>query len=177
MAKLENVLLQLRALHPTHTFEPIDKASTAHADDDRYPDQMIGVNVDGVLIVDPYFSSCGRFYVDPQTAHSIPKSLADALLHVNCSFTQSQLLQSSLLQFRHIHIHRITDELIASTVATDDLDDALFAFQSHIGIDAGDVASIVFCGEWEEEWPNASHSRRREMLDHYINTERLYAEP
>lgn len=176
MATFENVLLQLQTSHAGLTLETVDRASTAHADDDRYPDQMIGVDVEGVLIVDPYFSSCGRFYADPQAAHGIPRSLADALLHINCSFTQSRFMKSYPSQFCFIHFHRITEELVSNTAATDDLNDALFAFQNHIGINAGDVAGIVFGGGWEEEWPTATLSRRREMMDHYTAIERHYAE-
>jgi len=72
-------------------------------------------------------------------------------------------------------ISDITEELINTAVATDDLTDALFNLQRAIGVDAGDVAARVFGFGWDEEWPGATTDRRREMMDHYIELERLYA--
>jgi len=69
----------------------------------------------------------------------------------------------------------ITEELINTAVATDDFTDALFDFQKAIGVDAGDVAERVFGFGWGDEWPGATATRRREMMDHYIELERLYA--
>jgi hypothetical protein len=175
MTTIQTMLANVKAAYPGLAFEIVGRADTAHADDDRYPGEMVAVQVAGVSIVDPYFSSCGRFYVNPEAAHGIPRALADMLLHLNCSCTQSAFLRSTPAEYRFVHFHRITDELIAQAVAVDDLNDALFAFQCHIGIDAGDVASIVFCGAWEDEWPTATHPRRREMVDHYIEAERRYA--
>ena len=72
-------------------------------------------------------------------------------------------------------INDITEELINTAVATDDLNNALFDFQNAIGVDAGDVAARVFSCGWDDEWPGATAARRREMMDHYIELERLYA--
>ena len=72
-------------------------------------------------------------------------------------------------------ISDITEELINTAVATDDLTDALFNFQRAIGVDAGDVAARVFGFWWDEEWPGATAARRREMVDYYVELERLYA--
>lgn len=72
-------------------------------------------------------------------------------------------------------ISDITEELINTAVATDDLTDALFDFQKAIGVDAGDVAARAFGFGWDEEWPGATAARRGEMMDHYIGLERLYA--
>lgn len=174
MTTLLAVQAELTADHPGLTFQTVDKAATAHVDDDRYPELMIGVLVTGVSIVDPYFSSCGRFYAGPEIAYGIPRALADKLLHLNCSCTQSQFLESAPAQYCFVHFHRITEDLIAKTVAMDDLNDALFEFQNHIGINDGGVASTVFCGDWENEWSTATQSRRREMMDHYIAVERNY---
>lgn len=72
-------------------------------------------------------------------------------------------------------ISDITEDLINTAIANDDLDDALFDFQKAIGVDSGDVAARVFACGWDEEWPGATAVRRREMMDHYIELERLYA--
>lgn len=70
------------------------------------------------------------------------------------------------------HFSRITKKLIRQAVATDDLTDALYAFQSAIGITCGDVAGRVFAFGMDEEWPGASQARRFEMMDIYIAAER-----
>jgi len=67
---------------------------------------------------------------------------------------------------------KITKVLLAEVVAIDDLNDALFRFQTAIGIDDGGVASIVFSGGWDDEWPSATAERRQQMMDHYIGAER-----
>lgn len=72
---------------------------------------------------------------------------------------------------------KITKSLLAEVVAMDDLDDALFRFQTAIGIDDGGVAALVFSGSWDDEWPSANAERRHEMLAHYIGTERRMASP
>lgn len=72
-------------------------------------------------------------------------------------------------------ISDITEKLINTAVATDDLTVALFNFQRAIGVDAGDVAERVFGSGWDDEWPGATAARRREMIDHYIELERFYA--
>lgn len=70
---------------------------------------------------------------------------------------------------------RITKKLIAVAVVCDDLNQGLCDFQNAIGIDSGDVAGVVFTGDWEREWPIASQERRQEMMAHYIHTERCIA--
>lgn len=175
MTTLQAMLRELTAAYPSLTLEIVEKAKTAYLDDDRYAAQMIGVIVDDVTIVEPFFSSCGRFHAAPEEEHRIPTALAEAMLHLNSSSTQSLYLTTAPTHVRAVHFDRITDALIKDTIANDDLNDALFAFQNHIGIESGDVASIVFCGHWEDEWPTASHARRREMMDHYIEVERSYA--
>jgi hypothetical protein len=72
-------------------------------------------------------------------------------------------------------ISDITEELINAAVANDDLTDALYNFQNAIGIDAGDVAGLVFGFGWDDEWPDATPTRRREMMDRYVDRERQYA--
>lgn len=72
---------------------------------------------------------------------------------------------------------KITKALLAEVVAIDDLNDALFRFQTAIGIDDGGVAGVVFSGTWDDEWPTASAERRHEMMAHYIGTERRMAGP
>ena len=69
----------------------------------------------------------------------------------------------------------ITEDLINAAVATHDLTDALFNFQSAIGVDAGDVAARLFGAGWDDEWPGATGARRGEMMAQYIELERLYA--
>jgi hypothetical protein len=71
--------------------------------------------------------------------------------------------------------NRITDELINAAVATDDLTDALFAFQQAIGVDDGGVAAVAFSAGQDAEWPSAPEARRREIMEHYITLECLYA--
>lgn len=73
------------------------------------------------------------------------------------------------------NIAAITDDLINTAVATADLTDALFDFQTAIGQDDGGVAALVFTGDWTIEWPTASAERRREMMDKYVELERHYA--
>jgi hypothetical protein len=69
-------------------------------------------------------------------------------------------------------LSRITQKLVRTAVSTDDLTDALFAFQNAVGISAGDVAGRVFAFGWDDEWPAASPERRHEMMEHYIGAER-----
>lgn len=70
----------------------------------------------------------------------------------------------------------ITDKLLTRTIAENDLNDALFMFQNAVGIDSGDVAGLVFSGRgWDTEWPLASPDRRIEMMNHYIDVERIYS--
>lgn len=71
---------------------------------------------------------------------------------------------------------QITEQLIEDTIAKDDLNDALFDFQNAIGIDDGGVAGVVFSGSWGDEWPTATPARRREMMAHYIDVERSFAD-
>lgn len=73
------------------------------------------------------------------------------------------------------NVSAITEDLINTAVATDDLTDALFNFQTAIGQDDGGVAALVFSGDWATEWPTASPARRREMMDRYVELERHYA--
>ena len=175
MTILQAMLTELRATYSSMTIEIVEKAQTAYFDRDQYAQQMISVLVNGVIIVEPFFSSCGRFHAAPFDVHGIPRPLAEAMLHLNSSSTQSLYLQTAPSSVCPVHFERITEALIEETAANDDLNDALFAFQNHIGIESGDVASIVFCGDWEREWPTASHTRRRQMMDHYIGVERSYA--
>jgi len=72
-------------------------------------------------------------------------------------------------------ISDITEDLINTAVGNDDLNEALFDFQKAIGVDSGDVAARVFAFGWDDEWPDATAVRRREMMDHYIELERLHA--
>jgi len=44
-----------------------------------------------------------------------------------------------------------------------------------VAVDSGDVAARVFACGWNDEWPGATAVRRREMMGHYIELERLYA--
>jgi hypothetical protein len=71
---------------------------------------------------------------------------------------------------------RITKKMITRAVSNNDLNDALFDFQCAIGIDDGGVAGIVFSGGWDVEWSAADHPRRRTMMDHYIKSEKLWAQ-
>lgn len=73
------------------------------------------------------------------------------------------------------NVAAITDDLINTAVATADLTDALFDFQTAIGQDDGGVAALVFTGDWATKWPTASAERRREMMDKYVELERHYA--
>lgn len=72
---------------------------------------------------------------------------------------------------------KITRKLLNETVSHSDLNSALFHFQSTIGIDSGDVAGRVFGTGWDDEWPTAPADRRHEMMKHYIELERFYAQP
>lgn len=72
---------------------------------------------------------------------------------------------------------KITKALLAEVVAVDDVNDALFRFQTAIGIDDGGIAGVVFSGGWDDEWSSASAERRHEMMAHYIGTERRMAGP
>lgn len=70
---------------------------------------------------------------------------------------------------------KVNDELLATVVATDDLNDALFDFQLTVGINDGGVAALVFSGGWDDEWPSATKERRHQMMQHYIGVERSFA--
>lgn len=83
MTTTDTLLGTLRAAYPTLTFDTVRKAETAHVDDDRYADLLVGVTVRDVLITDPYESTCGRFAVDPEKEYGIPAPAADAILQHN----------------------------------------------------------------------------------------------
>lgn len=83
MNTTNTLLAALQAAHPDMTFETVEKADTAHADDDRYASTLIGVVAQDVLIVDPFESSCGRFVADPMRDHGIPEAAANAILAHN----------------------------------------------------------------------------------------------
>jgi len=83
MKTTNTLLAALRASHPEITFETVEKADTAHADDDRYASTLIGVVAQDVMIVDPFESSCGRFVADPMRDHGIPEAAANAILAHN----------------------------------------------------------------------------------------------
>lgn len=72
MTMTESLLATLRATYPMLTFGTIRKGDTAHVDDDRYADLLVGVMVRHVLITEPYESTCGRFAVDPEKTYGIP---------------------------------------------------------------------------------------------------------
>lgn len=69
----------------------------------------------------------------------------------------------------------ITKGLLSEVVAIDDLNDALFLFQTAIGIDDGGVAGVVFSGGWDDEWHSATAARRHEMMAHYVSVEHAMA--
>lgn len=83
MTPTDSLLATLRATYPTLTFSAVRKANTAHADDDRYADLLVGANVRDVLITEPYESTCGRFVVDAEEAYGIPAQAADAIMQHN----------------------------------------------------------------------------------------------
>lgn len=83
MNKTNTLLAELRATNPNLTFEAAHKAETAYADDEEYADELVGVVVDDVLIVDPTTSSCGRFDVDSAAEYGIPKVVCDAIIQNN----------------------------------------------------------------------------------------------
>jgi hypothetical protein len=72
-------------------------------------------------------------------------------------------------------LSNISDSLIAKVVTIDDVDEALFEFQTAVGIDDGGIAGVVFSGGWDAEWRTASTERRSSMMAHYINVERSFA--
>jgi hypothetical protein len=84
MTSTSTLLAELRAAHPDLTFETVDKAETAHADESGYASTLVGVIAQDVLIVDPLTSSCGRFCVTPEEAHGIPESVAKLIVAHNC---------------------------------------------------------------------------------------------
>jgi hypothetical protein len=83
MTMTDTLLAALRATYPTLTFNTIEKAQTAHADDNRYADLLVGVTVQDFLITEPYESTCGRFAVDPSKTYGIPLRVADAIVQHN----------------------------------------------------------------------------------------------
>jgi len=87
MTKTDSLLTNLRATYPMLTFDTVQKAHTAHVDDDRYADLLVGALVRDVLITEPYESTCGRFAVDPEKTYGIPAPAADAILQHNAAAT------------------------------------------------------------------------------------------
>lgn len=83
MTMTTTLLDALQAAHPGLTFETVEKVETAHAGDAAYAPTLIGVLVQGVLIVDPFVSSCGRFSVNPEEAYGLPDADAKQLLSHN----------------------------------------------------------------------------------------------
>jgi hypothetical protein len=83
MTTSNTLAAELQTAHPDLTFEVVEKAATAHADDARFATTLIGVLAQGVLIVDPFASSCGRFGVQPEDAHGIPESVAKLMFAHN----------------------------------------------------------------------------------------------
>ena len=78
-----DLLASLREEYPTITFDVISKAETAHVDDERAADNLVGVIVNDCVIVDPFLSECGRFEVDPGPAYNVPAALALRLRNIN----------------------------------------------------------------------------------------------
>lgn len=73
------LLAALQAALPNLTFETVDRDQTAFADDGEYASVLIGVQVEGMLIIDPFSSSCGRFDVEPLEAYGLPNAAAREL--------------------------------------------------------------------------------------------------
>lgn len=84
MTKTNSLLVTLRASYPHLVFAVVDKANTAYVDDDRYADQLIGVDTGHFLIIDPFESTCGRFAVDPDANYGLPETAANEILKHNC---------------------------------------------------------------------------------------------
>jgi hypothetical protein len=74
------------------------------------------------------------------------------------------------------NLNLITPALVAEVVAIDDVNDALFRFQTEVGIDDGGVAGIAFSGGWDTEWPSATIEQRHSMMARYIEAERAFAQ-
>jgi hypothetical protein len=68
-------------------------------------------------------------------------------------------------------VEHITMAQLAQSVGTDDLNEAVAMLQQAAGIVSGDLAGIMFCGAWEDEWPTAKPGRRAEMLREWLAAE------
>ncbi|MSR00460.1 MAG: hypothetical protein EXR88_03530 [Gammaproteobacteria bacterium] len=66
----------LLSRYPTFSFSIISKAESGF-DDVDIPDQLVALEFEHMLIVDPFSSSCGRF-VNPSEAYGLSEQ--DALL-------------------------------------------------------------------------------------------------
>ena len=74
----------------------------------------------------------------------------------------------------YVDLTKITPELLAIASNQPDLDEALYPLQVAAGIDQGDVAGMFFSGPNGEEWPCATPARRLELLQAYIEVERVH---
>ena len=67
----------LLSRYPTFSFAIVSKAESG-IDDADVPDQLISLGFEGMSIIDPFSSSCGRFSVTPSEAYGLSEQ--DALL-------------------------------------------------------------------------------------------------
>ena len=65
--------------------------------------------------------------------------------------------------------------LLAEALATDDLDLALAPIMEALGIQTGDVAAMVFSGDWHATWPTAHKNQRELKLGQWLAAEVIYA--
>lgn len=63
--------------YPTFSFAMVGKVESGINDAD-VPDQLISLGFEGMSIIDPFSSSCGRFSVAPSEAYGLGEQ--DALL-------------------------------------------------------------------------------------------------
>ena len=73
---LDDFVAGLRLAAPLLDFEIVDKASTAYVDEPDAPEQLVGINIDEVLILDLYPSESGMSDVDPEVMYGVPNAIA-----------------------------------------------------------------------------------------------------
>jgi hypothetical protein len=73
---LDDFVAGLRLAAPLLDFDIVDKASTAYVDEADAPQQLVGINIDGALILDFFSSESGMSDVDPEVVYGVPKAIA-----------------------------------------------------------------------------------------------------
>lgn len=66
---------------------------------------------------------------------------------------------------------RITDAMLVAAVRIDDVDDALYSVMRQVNITTGDVAGVLFAGDYARDWPTADVHYRLQMLREWRDLE------